>query len=91
MGGYYTLVYGITSRGRTLHTHGFTSLHGLNTGVTLTGVTLGAELSDVPMEELQRIRLKIGTKKFDSALKTSLVERRKKHFKRANKNRQVHN
>lgn len=47
------------------------------------------ELSDVPMEELQRIRLKIGTKKFDSALKCSLAERKKKNFTRANKNRSV--
>ncbi len=45
------------------------------------------ELSDVPLEELQRIRLKIGTKKFDSILKESLKEREARSFKRANKNR----
>ena len=47
------------------------------------------ELSDVPLGELQRIRLKVGTKRFDSALKTSLEERKARSFKRANKNRHV--
>lgn len=55
-------------------------------GGGVMGVT-GAELSDIPMEELQRIRHKIGTKKFDSALRGSLQERETRSFKRANKNR----
>ena len=52
-------------------------------------VCFSSELSDVPLEELQRIRHKIGTKKFDSMLKESLEEREARSFKRANKNRCV--
>lgn len=48
---------------------------------------LRPELSDVPFEDLQKIRQKIGTKRFDSALKESLEERKVRSFKRANKNR----
>lgn len=43
------------------------------------------ELSDIPLGELQEIRHKIGTKKFDSALKEH--EEKARDFKRANKNR----
>ena len=45
------------------------------------------ELGDIPLEELQKIRSRIGTKKFDSALKSSLAEKSTTSFKRANKNR----
>lgn len=38
------------------------------------------------MEEIQKIRLKLGTKKFDSAFKEASEKR---SFKRANKNRQM--
>lgn len=45
------------------------------------------ELSEVTLGELQEIRQKVGTKKFDTALKKSREEKEKRSFKRANKNR----
>jgi hypothetical protein len=60
---------------------------GVEKNLLLEHFVCGIELSDVPMEELQRIRLKIGTKRFDSVLKASLDERKTRSFKRANKNR----
>ena len=46
-----------------------------------------AELADIPLGELQEIRQKLGTKKFDSMMKKSLQDRETRSFKRANKNR----
>ena len=49
-----------------------------------------AELSEVPLGELQELRQKLGTKKFDSLLKQVKEERKTEiSFKRANKNRSV--
>ena len=45
------------------------------------------ELADIPLGELQEIRQKLGTKKFDSMMKRSLQDRETRSFKRANKNR----
>lgn len=45
------------------------------------------ELDNVPLEDLQKIRSRIGTKIFDSALKSSQVDRNVRSLKRANKNR----
>lgn len=49
---------------------------------------LSQELSEVPLGELQELRQKLGTKKFDSLLKQAKEERKtERSFKRANKNR----
>ena len=48
------------------------------------------ELADIPLGELQEIRQKLGTKKFDSMMKRSLQDRETRSFKRANKNRRVY-
>ncbi len=45
------------------------------------------ELSDIPLGELQALREKIGTKKFDIVLQKSREEKEKRSFKRVNKNR----
>ena len=45
------------------------------------------ELADIPLGELQTLREKIGTKRFDVVLQRSREERQKHSFKRANKNR----
>lgn len=45
------------------------------------------ELADIPLGELQALREKIGTKKFDVVLQKSREEKQKRSFKRANKNR----
>ena len=46
-----------------------------------------SELSEVTLGELQEIRLKIGTKKFDLVLKESKAVKGNRDLKRANKNR----
>jgi hypothetical protein len=50
-------------------------------------VKISSELADIPLGELQEIRQKLGTKKFDSMMKKSLEDRETRSFKRANKNR----
>lgn len=68
------------------HCHGWCAFDGI-LFLMLCAFFTFVELAEIPLGELQQLREKIGTKKFDIALQKAQDKRNERSFKRANKNR----